>query len=247
MLKRYTKIHHVIYIDMKHVIVTTLASTITVPRNVVLKITDIFIPMITRLVTAAIAAAAAVAATKTTIARSCENFSIMWNTFDHVTYFRRSYEIFSDQEFGGSAFAHLWFMLRLEYDVNVDLDVIGLLVGIHKTFRTKDPLWFCVRGIACIGHNRHWCIFFKPVYFLAWRTRNSGLFWPISAILLLCLFHCLVMSPHSTNQLSVRSRVYDSSTLLSEVAEIKRSLTHFLHLKWYFHMFQYSILNKMRT
>ena len=73
----YTKIHHVIYIAMKHVIVTTMASTITVPRNVVLKMIDIFIPMITRLVTAAIAAAAAVAATKTTIARSCENFSIM--------------------------------------------------------------------------------------------------------------------------------------------------------------------------
>ena len=132
MLKRYTKIHHVIYIDMKHVIVT-------LPRNVVLKIIDIFIPMITRLVTAAIAAAAAVAATKTTIARLCENSWIMRNIFDPVKYFR-SYEIFSDQEFGGSAFAHLWFMLRLEYDVNVDLDVIGLLVGIRKTFRTKAPL-----------------------------------------------------------------------------------------------------------
>ena len=135
----YTKIHHVIYIDMKHVIVTTLASTITVRKNVVLKITDIFIPMITRLVTAAIAAAAAVAATKTTIARLCENFWIMRNIFDHVKYFR-SYEIFSDQEFGGSAFAHLLFMLRLEYNVNVDLDEIGLLVGIHKTFRTKAPI-----------------------------------------------------------------------------------------------------------
>ena len=47
-----------------------------------------------------------------------------------MKYFR-SYEIFSDQEFGGSAFAHLLFMLRLEYNVNVDLDEIGLLVGIH--------------------------------------------------------------------------------------------------------------------
>ena len=72
----YAKYHHVIYIAMKHVIVTTMASNITVPRNVVLKLIDIFIPMITRLVTAAIAAAA-VAATKTTIARSCEKFSIM--------------------------------------------------------------------------------------------------------------------------------------------------------------------------
>ena len=56
-----------------------------------------------------------------------------------MKYFR-SYENFSDKEFGGSAFAHLRFMLRLGYDVNVDLDTSGLLVGIHKSFRTKAPL-----------------------------------------------------------------------------------------------------------
>ena len=37
-----------------------------------------------------------------------------------------------------------------------------------------------IMNIAEIGCNRHkqrWCTFFEPKYFLAWRTRNLGLFW----------------------------------------------------------------------
>ena len=37
--------------------------------------------------------------------------------------------------------------------------------------------------IAHIGHDCHdrqWCSFFKPVLFVTMRTRNFGLFWPLS-------------------------------------------------------------------
>ena len=40
-----------------------------------------------------------------------------------------------------------------------------------------------VDDIADNCHNRRWCTFFKPVYFLAYRMRIFGLFWPVWAIL----------------------------------------------------------------
>ena len=40
-----------------------------------------------------------------------------------------------------------------------------------------------IAEIGCNRHKQRWCTFFEPIYFLAWRTRNLGLFWPVLAIL----------------------------------------------------------------
>ena len=59
-----------------------------------------------------------------------------------------------------------------------------------------------------VCHDWWWCTFFKPVYFLAKRTRNVGLFWPLLATFSYFVANLLVLVLSS----SIKSSRMNNST-----------------------------------